>query len=234
MNGPIVLLGADRFVPATEPLGRELLAGTGRSRPRLVVLHAGGPSDGGIDWLDWTAVVTLHFEANGAEVEPVALADRSAADDPAAAQAAGEADLLMVAGARPVAMLDALWGSRTWEAARRAHDRGAAIVACRAGAMILGDRCLEVRRHLGWPIRWERAFGLVRGAAIAPRYDRLPEPLMAFLVLQAPGDVAVLGIDERAALVGRSGSWQVQGEGRVTVWRGRRRTRHRPGDVLRL
>lgn len=179
-------------------------------------------------------MVTHHFEAIGADVEPVVIADRPAADDPASAQAVGEADLIMVSGAQPGVLLDVLWGSRTWEAARLAHERGAALVACRAGAMVLGDRCLEVRRRLGWPIRWERAFGLVRGAAIAPRYDRMPEPLMAFLVLQAPSDVTVLGIDERAALVGHSGAWQVRGEGRVTVWRGRRRNRHRAGDVLRV
>ena len=221
-------------MPATEPLDRELLRGTGKARPRVVLLPTGRPTEGGIDWLDWTTVVTHHFEAIGAEVEPVALAERADADDPASTQAVGEADLIMVSGARPGALLDVLWGSRAWEAARLAHERGAALVACRAGAMILGDRCLEVRRRLGWPIRWERAFGLVRGAVIAPRYDRMPEPLMAFFMLQAPSDVVVLGIDERAALVGRNGAWQVRGDGRVTVWRGRRRNRHRPGEVLKV
>ena len=200
----------------------------------MVLLSAGGPSDGGVDWLDWATVVTHHFEAVGAEVEPVAIADRTDADDASSAQAVGEADLIMISGARPGALLDLLWGSRTWEAARLAHQRGAALVACRAGAMILGDRCLEIRRHIGWPVRWERAFGLVRGAVIAPRYDRMPEPLMAFFMLQAPSDVVVLGIDERAALVGRDGAWQVRGDARVTVWRGRRRFRHRSGDVLRV
>jgi hypothetical protein len=57
---------------------------------------------------------------------------------------------------------------------------------------------------------------------------------MAFFMLQAPADVVVLGIDQRAALVGREGVWQVRGEGRVTVWRGRRRSRLRAGDVLRV
>lgn len=221
-------------MPATEPLDRELLEATGKPRPRVVLLAAGGSSDGGIDWLDWSTVVTHHFEALGAEVEPLVVSDRRDADDPATAQALGEADLMMVAGARPGVLLDLLWGSRAWEAARLAHQRGAGLIACRGGAMALGDRCLEVRRRVGWPVRWERAFGLVHGAAIAPRYDRLPEPLMAFLMLQAPADVVVLGIDQRAALVGREGVWQVRGEGRVTVWRGRRRSRLRAGDVLRV
>lgn len=178
--------------------------------------------------------MTHHFEALGAEVEPLVVTARRDADDSATAQALGEADLMMIAGTRPAAVLDLLWGSRSWEAARLSHQRGAAMVACRGGAMALGDRCLEVRRRVGWPIRWERALGVVRGAAIAPRYDRLPEALMAFFVLQAPADVVVLGIDQRAALVGREGVWQVRGDGRVTVWRGRRRSRLRSGDVLRV
>jgi cyanophycinase-like exopeptidase len=234
VSGPVALLGADRFVPATDPLDRELLAGSGRARPRVVLLPAGRLTRGSIDWLDWTTVLSHRLEALGAEIEPVMVDDRRAADDDASAQAVGEADLIILAGARPDSLMDVLWGSRTWEAVRVAHERGAALVACRAGAMALGDRCLEVRRRVGWPVRWERAFGLVRGAAITPRYDRLPEPLMAFAMLQAPSDVTVIGIDERAALVGRDGVWQVRGEGRVTVWRGRRRSRYRPGDVLRV
>jgi len=194
-----------------------------------VLLASGGEADGGVDWADWTRVVTHHFESLGAEVEPLSVDDRRAADDEATAQAVGEGDVVVIWGARPAALLGLLWGSRAWDAAQRAHQRGAALVACRAGAMVLGDRCLDVRRRIGWPVRWERALGLVHGAAIAPRYDRMPEPLMAFFTLQAPSDVAVLGIDERAALVGRNGAWLVRGDGRVTVWRGRRRNRHRPG-----
>jgi hypothetical protein len=68
LTGPLALLGADRFVPATEPLDRELLDATGKSRPRVVLLAAGGPTDGGFDRLDWSTVVTHHFEALGAEV----------------------------------------------------------------------------------------------------------------------------------------------------------------------
>jgi cyanophycinase-like exopeptidase len=56
----------------------------------------------------------------------------------------------------------------------------------------------------------------------------------AMVVLQAPRGLATLGIDEETALVGRDGSWQVQGSGRVTVWRGRNRERFRRGEVFRL
>jgi hypothetical protein len=44
----------------------------------------------------------------------------------------------------------------------------------------------------------------------------------------------VVGIDEDTAAIGHNGAWQVQGKGRVTVWRGRRRERYRRGEAFRL
>jgi cyanophycinase-like exopeptidase len=74
----------------------------------------------------------------------------------------------------------------------------------------------------------------VPGATVIPHYDAFPEPMAALVVLQSPRGLATLGIDEDTALVGRDGSWQVQGAGRVTVWRGRHRTRYRRGEVFRI
>jgi cyanophycinase-like exopeptidase len=54
------------------------------------------------------------------------------------------------------------------------------------------------------------------------------------MALQAPRGVTVVGIDEDTALVGRDGSWQVRGAGRVTIWHGRRRLRHRDGEIVRI
>jgi cyanophycinase-like exopeptidase len=85
-----------------------------------------------------------------------------------------------------------------------------------------------------WPLRWHAALGLVPDASVIPHYDAFPEPLSAMIVMQAPRGVTTLGIDEETALVGRNGSWQVHGTGRVTVWRGRTRERFRRGDVVRL
>jgi cyanophycinase-like exopeptidase len=74
--------------------------------------------------------------------------------------------------------------------------------------------------------------GLVPGIVVMPHYDAIPEALIAPLALAAPGGALVVGIDENTAAVGRDGAWQVQGHGRVTVWRGRRRERHRAGSSV--
>ena len=199
-----------------ETFDRELLAAIGKSRPRVAIVPAAPTRRSEETLRRWAELGRQHFEALGAEVETVLVRSRAEADDPASAQAVGEADLIYVSGGRP-------------------HDlRGATLAGCAAGAMVLGGRCLDMRRRLGWPVRWELALDVIPGAAVTPWYDGLPEPLRAFVILQAPRDTVVLGIDRETAVVGRDGAWQVRGSGRVTVWRGRRRTRHRAGDVIRL
>jgi cyanophycinase len=176
-----------------------------------------------------------HFGDLGAEVEPVLVRDRAAADDRAAAQAIGEADLIYLSGGKPAHLRRVLEGTRVGAALWAAHERGAVIAGCSAGAMVLAAHQPEFRRRmLPWPLRWRDGLGLVDGAAVLPHYDAWPEPLVAVMALQAPRDVAVLGIDEDTAIVGRDGVWQVYGRGRVTVWRGRHRERFRRGEAFRI
>ena len=116
-----------------------------------------------------------------------------------------------------------------------AHDRGAVLAGCSAGAMTLAGRHWDLRgRRLIWPLRWRNGLGIVPSATVIPHYDAWPEALSALFVLQAPRGLPILGIDEETAAVGRNGTWQVQGRGRVTVWHGRNRERFRSGDIFRL
>jgi hypothetical protein len=100
--------------------------------------------------------------------------------------------------------------------------------------MVLGERRLDVGLRLGWPVRWREALGAAAGVAVFPEYEARPEPVLALLALRAPHGLPVLGIDRETAVIGRGGSWEVHGVGRVTVWRGRRRERHRRGEAFRL
>jgi cyanophycinase len=176
-----------------------------------------------------------HFGALGAEVEPVLVRDRAGADDPAAAQAIGEADLVYLSGGKPAYLMGALDGTGVGRAIVDAHERGAVIAGCSAGAMVLAGHAFDFRfRVTPWPLRWRAGLGFVPGATVLPHYDAWPEPLSALVVMQSPRGGVVLGIDEETALIGRDGAWQVQGRSRVTVWRGRRRDRYRAGDSFRL
>ena len=163
------------------------------------------------------------------------MRDRAAADDAAAAQAIGEADLIYLSGGKPAYLMSVLRDSAVGRAIVAAHERGAVVAGCSAGAMVLARHAFDFRvRILPWPLRWRPGLGFVPGAAVMPHYDAWPEAVSALIALQAPRGSVVLGIDEETGLVGRDGSWQVHGRSRVTVWHGRHRDRYRAGEIFRL
>jgi cyanophycinase len=234
MKGAIALVGSGEFTPALESIDRELLAATGRTRPRVALLPTASVPDGEGVFLRWAEMGRQHFRALGAEVEVVLVRDRRAAEDAAHVQAIGEADLVYLSGGKADFLYDVLAGTAVERAIHEAHARGAVVAGCSAGAMVLADRRFRLRRRVPFPPSWQPAFGLVPTAAVAPHYDALPETLMLLCILSAPRGSVVLGIDEETALVGRAGSGQGPGRGRVTVGRGRPRTRHRDGEIFRL
>lgn len=233
--GPVALVGSGEFLPAMAEFDRLLLDLTGSPRPRVAILPTASWPDGEETFGRWAELGVEHFRTLGAEVEAVPVGDRASACDPAHAQAVGEADLIYLSGGKPDHLLDTLEGTAVWAAARAAHDRGAVLAGCSAGAMVLADRQPRFRRITPpFPIRWRESLGVVGAAAVIPHYDTLPETLWAILALQAPRGVSIIGIADETAILGRDGAWQVHGSGRVTLWNGRRRTRHRPGDSITL
>ena len=234
MSGPVALLGADEFLPAVAALDAELLAATGRARPRVVILPTASAPDGEEVFQRWAAMGIEHFQGLGAEVEAVLVHDRSEADDPASVQAVGEADLVYLSGGHPAHLFRALTGSAVWAAALAVHARGGVLVGCSAGAMVLCGRQALVRRPPHLPLRYEHALGVVPGAAAFPHYDKFPEAMSVLMVAPAPRGITILGLDEGTAAVGRDGNWVVRGRGRVTVWRGRQRIRYRDGETFEL
>jgi len=235
MPGPVALVGAGEFLPVMAEFDAGLLAATGRARPRVAILPTASYPDGEEVFTRWATMGVAHFGDLGAEVEPVLVRDRAAADDPAAAQAIGEADLVYLSGGKPAYLLRVLDGSAVGRALGEAHERGSVLVGCSAGAMVLAQHAFDFRVRLSpWPLRWGPGLGFVEDASVIPHYDAWPEPFTALIALQAPRGSLVLGIDEETAVVGRDGAWQVHGRSRVTVWRGRRRERFRAGEIFRI
>ena len=235
MPGPVALVGAGEFLPSMAEFDASLLAATGRTTPRVAVLPTASYPDGEVVFQRWAALGVSHFAALGAEVEPVLVRDRAAADDPAAAQAVGEADLIYMSGGKPSHLIASLTGTAVGRALADAHERGAALVGCSAGAMALAAHAFDFRvRIMPFPLRWGSGLGFAGGVSVVPHYDAWPEPFSALIAFQAPRGSVVLGIDEDTAVVGHDGGWQVHGASRVTVWRGRRRERFRAGEVFRV
>ena len=235
MPGPVALVGAGEFLPSMSEFDASLLESTGRARPRVAIVPTASYPDGEAVFQRLAAMGVTHFSGLGADVEPVLVRDRAGADDAAAAQAVGEADLVYLSGGKPSHLLASLGGTAVGRALTEAHERGAALVGCSAGAMALAGHAFDFRmRLMPFPLRWGTGLGFAPGLSVVPHYDAWPEPLSALIAFQAPRGSVVVGIDEHTAVIGRDGGWQVYGAARVTVWRGRRRERFRAGEVFRL
>lgn len=234
MSGVVCLVGSGEFTPAMDELDRELLGSTGRRRPRVALLPTASMPDGDDVFSRWAEMGRQHFTALGAEVEALGVRTGLDADDPVFAQAIGEADLVYLSGGKPDYLHEALMGSLVAAALASAHDRGTIVVGCSAGAMALAEHRLRFVRRLRMPWRWAAGLGFVSGVAVAPHYDALPEVLLLPMLLRAPAGSRVLGIDEETAVVKSDHGWQIRGRGRVTMWEGRHRTRHRAGEILQL
>src|SRR5205085_2912292 len=100
-SGPIALVGSGEFLPAMHDIDAALLAGLGRSRPRVVILPTASWPDGEDVFRRWAAMGVEHFSRLGAEVEPVLVRDGFDADDRSHVQAIGEADLIYLSGGKP-------------------------------------------------------------------------------------------------------------------------------------
>src|SRR5665811_1936686 len=234
MNGIVALVGSGEFTQAMAEVDRALLASTGGRRPRAAIVATASWPDGETVFMRWAAQGEAHFAALGAVPVPVLIRDRASADDPVAGAGIWDADLIYLSGGKPGHLLAMLRDSAAGAALREAHARGAVIAGCSAGAMVLGGHQIRTggRGFLQPPLSWQDGLGLVPGLVVVPHYDAIPETLVAPLVLAAPEGAVVVGIDEETAVVGRDGAWQVHGRGRVTVWRGRRRERHRAGSAV--
>jgi cyanophycinase len=218
MKGLIALVGSGEYLPVMEDIDTFLLANCGADgrTPKVACLPTAAGQEGDESVSRWMRMGEDHFKKLGAEARSLHVTNRAEADDPANANFLGEADFVYCSGGNPHYLYETLQGSKLWQAAETAFERGAVYAGCSAGAMIMGEHMPDFRT-LG--IRRKAAFGVLRGATIFPHFDRLKTWRAMLVPLTqsrlAAGDYA-LGIDEDTALVGSPGlPWQVMGRGQV-------------------
>jgi cyanophycinase-like exopeptidase len=223
MNGLIALLGSGEYLPVMDVVDKYLLAHCGADgrTPRVVCLPTAAGEEGEASWGRWMRMGEEHFQRLGADVRSLPIIDRASADDLQYASALESADLIYFSGGNPNHLFQTMNGSRAWQAAQIAWERGAAYAGCSAGAMILGKSMPNFRRvGLGT----QAGFGLVPATYILPHFDAIPriwKPLILALTKRLKDGESMLGIDEETALVGAlggRGGWQVIGQKTVSCF----------------
>jgi len=220
MNGLIALVGAGEYLPVMNEIDRHLLASvdTNGRTPRVVCLPTAAGQEGDLSVNRWLGMGVEHFQALGAEVTPAHIIDRRSADNPQWEEALENADLIYFSGGNPMYLYETMQGSRAWDAAQKAWQRGAVYAGCSAGAMILAQRVPNFRVA---GLTSLEAFHIIPATFVIPHFDRMRGLWSAYLFgvrRQLKDDQFILGVDEDTALVGKlNGTWQVMGMGQAHI-----------------
>ena len=219
MNGLITLVGSGEYLPVMKDVDRYLLDSlkvNGR-KPRVVCLPtaAGKEGDSSVD--RWSNMGIQHFTEMGAEVNAAKIIDQESANDPHWDPFLEGADLIYFSGGDPGYLYQTMKGSRAWNSAQRAWERGAIYVGCSAGAMILAKRMPSFRLA-----GTQEGFGIVPATFIIPHFDAIPgiwKPIVFGLQRQLKKGERMIGVDENTALVGTlGGTWTVMGKSKVQIF----------------
>ena len=155
------------------------------------------------------------FAGLGAEVRGLMVLRRADAEDEANAAAVREAGFVYLGGGSPLHLRSVLKDSLVWDALVHAWAGGAVVAASSAGAMVLCDPMVDPRGGA-----YTLGLGLVEQLAVIPHLDSWSHEKARRTFELAPRGVAVVGIDERTALIrAAGGGWSARGVGNVTVWR---------------
>lgn len=220
MNGLVALVGAGEYLPVMNEVDSYLLASvnTNGRAPRVVCMPTAAGQEGDASVDRWLRMGTEHFQALGADVTAAHIIDHNSADDPKWETALENADLIYFSGGNPMYLYETMRGSRAWDAAQIAWERGAVYAGCSAGAMILAERVPNFRAAGLISIE---AFQFIPATFIIPHFDRMRGLWSAYLFAvrrQLKDNQIVLGIDENTALVGKlDGVWQVMGQGQAHI-----------------
>ncbi len=154
------------------------------------------------------------FGPIGAAVRGLMVLGRPDAEAPDNAAAVRAARFVYLGGGSPLHLRSVLKDSAVWAALLAAWRDGATVAGSSAGAMVLGDPMIDPR---GGALTL--GLGLLAGLAVLPHSDLLSPEKEHRSVRLATGDLRVVTIDERTALVrAPDGAWRVSGAGQATVY----------------
>lgn len=235
MKGLITLVGSGEYLPVMNEVDRHLLNNlniNGR-KPRVVCLPTAAGREGDSSVNRWLSMGVQHFQALGAEVNPVRITNRETANDPQWEALLENADLIYFSGGDPGYLYETMKGSCAWSAARRAWARGAIYAGCSAGAMILGKRMPSFRLS-----GTQAGFGVVPAMYIVPHFDAIPaiwKPIVFGLQRQLKNGERMIGVDENTALIGKlGGEWTVKGKSKAHVFTHDGKLSYADGQTLTL
>ena len=217
----LALVGSGEYLPAMEPVDRELLRRLPEP-PRVVCLPTAAGQEGPERIAYWSQLGVDHFTRLGARVEALPVIDQASAHNADLARAIAEANFVYLSGGKPNYLYQTLADSPAWQAIQSVLAHGGLLAGCSAGAMILGEKIV------GLPFL-KSGFNFLPGHIVMPHYDEISKNLRTAIRWMAGPALTVLGIEGNTALVVNRAQAEVLGSGGVTMWNRTGPTRYPQG-----
>jgi cyanophycinase-like exopeptidase len=224
--GPVSLIGGWEHTPGCEPIDEYVMEALGCPTPLVTVVPAAS-SERMVPIASERA--EKYWYRMGGRVR-VALPGVGKTDS--VLEALEGADIIVLTGGQSAGIRSKLHGSQVWTRIVDLWSEGAAIAGSSMGLMELFKFRFKV-----WPPKsfsLVSGLGLLDGYVAVPHFDKYGLKWWSGYVAATLGDLAMLGLDERTALVGKDGLYTVVGSGSATIIRAGQRSVYPSGSTVTL
>ena len=224
MRGSIALVGSGEFLPIMADLEKSLIDDGIKNGKKPIYVQI--PTAAGQESLErlkyWEELGKRQAELLQIEQRFLPIFNRADAEKEEFAEQIKDAALIYMSGGDPHYLANSLIDTPVWNAIYTNWHTGASLAGCSAGAMAM---CTEIpnfrftKREPTWGLN------ILPNLRVIPHFDKffrwIPDSA-AKVLMHAPENTILLGIDELTALVKRTKEehWRVQGEAKVHILQG--------------
>jgi cyanophycinase-like exopeptidase len=224
MNGSLALVGSGEYLPAMTAFEKTLIEdGVANGKQASYVqlpTAAGRESQDSLNY--WKNLGQQQAERLGVPAIFLPIYTRDDAFKQEHIDAIKNSALMYMSGGDPHYLAEVLIDTPVWAAMIENWQSGASLAGCSAGAMVLSAQIPNFRMLKKAPTT---GLNLLPEIRVIPHFNKffkwIPDSA-AKVLLHAPNDSILIGVDEMTAIVKRSGDdhWVVVGDAKVHVLKG--------------
>ena len=224
MRGSIALVGSGEFLPIMADFEKSLIVNgiNNGKKPIYVQIPTAAGQESPDRLKYWEELGKRQAELLQIEQRFLPIFNRADAEKEEFAEQIKDAALIYMSGGDPHYLANSLIDTPVWNAIYKNWQTGASLAGCSAGAMAM---CTEIPNFRFTKREPTRGLNILPNLRVIPHFDKffrwIPDSA-AKVLMHAPENSILLGIDELTALVRRSNEthWIVQGEAKVHILQG--------------
>jgi cyanophycinase-like exopeptidase len=224
MRGSLALVGSGEFLPIMADFEKSLINDgvKNNKQPTYVQIPTAAGQESPERLKYWEELGKRQAELLQIEQRFLPIFNRADAEKEEFAEQIKDAALIYMSGGDPHYLANSLIDTPVWNAIYTNWQTGASLAGCSAGAMAM---CTEIPNFRFTKREPTRGLNILPNLRVIPHFDKffrwIPDSA-AKVLMHAPENSILLGIDELTALVRRSNEthWIVQGEAKVHILQG--------------